>query len=155
MEGPLQCYKICGNPTKENTFRCGPKEKIVSAVSGWLPDDVFFKVHLNKTYWKVHKGIYATKDGLSYPVVLELRSLGTRPGSNPRQCHLVFCTEVPGNVYELLAKKVTYKDRWDPEARMDDVYKGKGRRGVDVFDVYTDGEEGRGQPSDAQWVAPV
>ena len=124
-DGPLQAYKICGGPTPEKTFKCGPKEKIIVTTSGWDSEDVYFKLYLGKNTFKVHKVIYATKDGLDFPMAMELRSLNHKPGCNPRQCHLLYCPEVPGDVTVLMAKRVTYKDRWDPEARQDAYYKGE------------------------------
>ena len=123
-DGPLQAYKICGGPTAEKTFKCGPKEKIIVTTSGWDSDDVYFKLYLGKSVFKAHQVIFATKDGLDYPMALELRSLTHRPGCNPRLCHLLYCPEVPGDVVALMAKRVTYKDRWDPEARQDSFFKG-------------------------------
>jgi hypothetical protein len=123
-DGPLQAYKICGGPTPEKTFKCGPKEKIIVTTSGWDSDDVYFKLYLGKNVFKVHQVIYASKDGLEYPMALELRSLNHKPGCNPRLCHLLYCPEVPGDVTSLMAKRVTYKDRWDPESRQDAHFKG-------------------------------
>jgi hypothetical protein len=57
-------------------------------------------------------------------MALELRSLNHKAGCNPRLCPLLYCPEVPGDVTSLMAKRVTYRDRWDPESRQEAHFKG-------------------------------
>ena len=130
----LQCFQICGCSSASQTFqtsqvfRSGPKEKILAGTGGWLPDEVGFKIYVNKCAMQCVKVVYVTFEGMDYPVMLEFR--WSMPGQNPRKLHLLYTPEVPQAVQTSVQAQVYHKDRWDPEARQDALHgKGPGGRG--------------------------